>query len=727
MAERHYEFRQRLNHVHQPDRRDPRLAPAAGEVAVTADWAIVIAADASEYLRGVAADLQDYFLTSMAVALPLRPAADLVGTAAAGVNVIVLGTRKELPRHGKGLSVARSFRLTTRAAAVVICGSDERGTAQGCYYLEDLLNLREGPLFSVGLAETRAPVFSPRMVHSGWGLDRFPDPHLNAIAHAGMDAILVFVKDVDVTAGGVLDLNDLVARAARFGLDVYLYSYLRSLKHPDDPDALAHYESTYGAIFKACPGARGIVLVGESVEFPSRDERTTRRPYDQKPPDGIPDGRPSPGWWPCYDYPQWLNLLKRVIRQHNPLADIVFWTYNWGWAPEKDRLALLRTIPDDVTLLVTFEMFEPVQREGVTHICVDYTASTVGPGRYFRSEAQAAHRRGLRLYTMCNTGGMTWDFGLVPYEPVPFQWARRHAALLDAHRRWGLSGLMESHHFGWSPSIVSELAKCAYWTPQVPVAEVAARLARRDFGPRGGPLALQAWQAWSEAINDYVPTNEDQYGPFRVGPSYPLVFKPVFSRTFSSTDAPIPSMPQAHFGSRIVFTDYRPLELPEQSPGPCRVGLEIRLLQRLLQRWREGTERLESAVRAAPLRKRAAGRRMLALGRFIEHTTVTVIHVKQWWVCTQRLLVAADPVQAKAILDEMVAIAEDEIRNARAAIPVVESDSRLGWEPTMEYLADREHLEWKIRQVRYVLAQQIPSYRRALAVTEPARSPASQP
>lgn len=59
---------------------------------------------------------------------------------------------------------------------------------------------------------TREPVFSPRMVHSGWGIDRFPNAHLNAIAHAGMDAILVFVKGVNRTTVGHLDINDLIAR-----------------------------------------------------------------------------------------------------------------------------------------------------------------------------------------------------------------------------------------------------------------------------------------------------------------------------------------------------------------------------------------------------------------------------------------------------------------------------------------------------------------------------------
>ena len=51
------------------------------------------------------------------------------------------------------------------------------------------------------------------------------------------------------------------------------------------------------------------------------------------------------------------------------------------------------------------------------------------------------------------------------------------------------------------------------------------------------------------------------------------------------------------------------------------------------------------------------------------------------------------------------------------AIPLVESDSRLGWEPSMEYMTDRSHLEWKVAQVRGVLDDEIPEYRAKLTRT----------
>jgi len=708
MSERNYEFRRRLNVVHRPDRRQADLAPQSHEVVLEDGWQIVIPPDASGYLIQVAQDLQDYLFTSMNVSVLLRRQPREAPASSVPPRTIRLTTRQEWPEFGAPLSVARSYRLLCTEDSVVVCGNDERGTGQGCYYLEDLMNLREAPFLPQGDV-VRAPLFSPRMVHSGWGIDQFPDPHLNAIAHAGMDAILLFVKGVDQTTTGYLDINDLIDRAARFGLDVYLYSYLVSRFHPDDPQAPAYYESTYGALMRAYPKAKGLVLVGESCEFPSKDPRTTGRLRLDPPPDGKPDPRPSPGWWPCTDYPQWLDLLKGIIRRYNPEADIVFWTYNWGWAPEADRLALIRSLPLDISLQATFEMFEDIEKNGILTRCVDYTVSFEGPGKYFRSEAQAAHERGLRLYTMSNTAGLTWDIGVIPYEPVPFQWARRHRALLEAHEQWGLVGLMESHHYGWWPSFISELAKWAYWTPSPPEEEMIDRIAVRDFGPDGGPLAVQAWRAWSEAIRDYVPTNEDQYGPFRVGPSYPLLFQ--------EEPELFPSAPYAHFGREILNTHYQP-HRPEDVPA------EIELLRRMLARWEEGLGWLEKAVALAPEKKRPQAREMLGLGQFIRHCVRTTIHTKQWWQLRQRLLEETDPIRTETLLAEMRQLGEAEIANAAETIPLVEADSRLGWEPSMEYMTDRAHLEWKITQLRRVLDEEIPE---KVPVFPPAESGRSGP
>jgi len=701
MAERPYEFRHRLNEVHRPGRCLPDQTPNSAEVVVQPGWQIVIPPDASRHLLHVARDLQDYFFVSLGVSLLLRRCRLDSALGRAEANAIVLGTRQHLPRLGAGLTVPRSYRLVVKRDAAIVCGYDDRGAGQGAFYIEDLLNLREAPFLPM-VDTVRTPLFQPRMVHSGWGIDQFPDAHLNAIAHAGMDAILVFAKGVNRTTTGHLDLNHLVDRAALHGLDVYLYSCLHSNRHPEDPGAEAFYENTYGALMRSCPGARGIVLVGESCEFPSHDERTRMRTRHGPVPAGAEnDRRPFPGWWPCRDYPQWLDLVKRVIRRANPQCDIVFWTYNWGWAPVADRLALIASLPTDISLEVTFEMFEDIRKDGVMTRCVDYTASFEGPGQYFATEAQAAHERGLPLYAMANTAGLTWDVGVIPYEPIPFQWQRRYEALHEARRNWGLQGLMESHHFGWWPSPVSELAKGAYWDPQEDFEPMALRIATRDTGPDAAPRVLDAWRAWSEAIRDYVPTNEDQYGPFRVGPSFPLVFL--------DQDVTFPSADYAHFGSRIVHTLYR-------SHAPADVEGEIRLLERLAATWQRGLEAMQAAVELAPEGKRENALSQHRLGHFILLCVRTTIHVKRWYLLNQALRrPEADAPARQATLEQMLQLGHAEIGNARAAIPLVEADSRLGWEPSMEYMTDREHLEWKIRQVTQVIEEAIPAYRRPLA------------
>lgn len=705
--ERKYEFRRRLEEVHKPNRRDPNIIAASDELEVTEEWRIVVADTAGPLLIHTAKDLQDYLLVSMNLSVRLIFTKDVRESASSGTRIIVLATKEQLPAQVGALAKARSYRVAAEAERIAVCGYDERGAAQGSYYLEDEMNLREAPVWKLGEVE-REPLFSPRMAHSGWGLDRFPDAHLNAMAHAGLDAVLMFVQDVDDTPEGYQDFNYLIDRASLYGLDVYVYSYLTSRVHPDDPGAEAYYESTYGRVFRACPRFKGVILVGESCEFPSKDPNTTGVLRLEWPKD-RPQTKPSPGWWPCLDFPQWLTMLSETIRAHSPEADIVFWTYNWGYAPKEDRLRLVRAIPDDVTLLVTFEMFEQIKNEDVTHVCVDYTLSNVGPGDYFRSEAEVARERGIKLYAMSNTGGLSWDVGVVPYEPFPGQWNRRHEALLKAGEEWGLSGLMESHHYGWWPSFVSELAKSAYWSPSRSYGDSLALLAKRDFGEAASPLVLEAWQEWSEAIRHYVPTNEDQYGPFRVGPSYPLVFrKPV----------QMPAAKHAMFGNEIVVTDYEPLEDPRQSLGASRIDVEIRSLERMLERMNIGNERLEEALSLTPDGKRADGERMLGLGRFIARSVRTTIHVKEWWKLKRRFLSERDPGEAALLLDRLEELAGREIANAEATIPLVEADSRLGWEPSMDYMTDAEHLRWKIDQVRSVLDAEFPKYRRSLALTE---------
>ena len=71
---------------------------------------------------------------------------------------------------------------------------------------------------------------------------------------------------------------------------------------------------------------------------------------------------------------------------------------------------------------------------------------------------------------------------------------------------------------------------------------------------------------------------------------------------------------------------------------------------------------------------------------------------------------------ALKLIDELESILLRERENVLDTIPVVELDSRLGWEPSMDYTTDKKGLEWKLRQLDYELNFKIPTYRKANAL-----------
>jgi hypothetical protein len=700
--EKNYDFRKRLLEVHKSGRRDFSLAPGSDELALPNETDILIPVDAGRVLLRAARDMQEYLSVSLGICARVLMVEDVSLALPQRRGCIAFTVKRWSQVDLMEGDVPNGYRIDC-ADNVVITGYDERGAMRGGFYLEDVMNMRQGPYVPRGMV-SRHPLFSPRMVHSGYGLDNYPDQHIAAIAHAGMDAILVFVKSVDTTPYGYLDFNELCWRAAEYGVDVYAYSYLKSDMHPDDPEAAAYYDKLYGSIFQCCPAFKGIVLVGESVEFPSKDERTTGKSYLVPTADGLPSEKPSPGWWPCRDYPQWLTLVKNAVRHYKQDADIVFWTYNWGYVEEKYRVELINNLPTDISLLVTFEMFEKIKTGEVTSTCVDYTLMFEGPGAYFLSEAKAAKQKGIRLYAMVNTGGLTWDVGVVPYEPAPQQWMRRHKAILDMREQYGLCGLMESHHYGFWPSFVSDLAKWTFTSGSPAPLEVLKGLAARDFGAENADKVVEAWNLWSDGIRHYMSTNEDQYGPFRIGPAYPLVL---------SHNVTVPETPFAMFGNRIFNTMYGNADSGRCSLLSFRLPVEIEYLTVMCDNFQQGAELIRSILPSLNGWKREDGERMANLGQFMSNCARTTINVKMWYQYKLKLWSSTVNGEVEDTVEAMAVLADAEIANAGATIPLVQMDSRLGWEPSMEYMCDEAHLRWKIKQVG-LAKNELEMYRKAL-------------
>ena len=530
----------------------------------------------------------------------------------------------------------RGFAIETKEDGIYIYGNDERVIAQAVYYTEELMTLARAPFMAFGKI-LKKPLYTPQMVHSGYGLDEYPDEYLAHVAHAGRDAILIFVK--------------------------------------------------------------GVTLVGESVAFPSKDPRTSGRLYGSDVVEGIPTGRTPSGWFPCSDYPQWLNFIKKIIRKYNKDAEIVFWTYNWGFQPKEERIKLIENLPQDIILQATFEMFQERSLDGSKYESADYSLAPAESGDYFKSEAEAAKKRGIRLHSMTNTGGLTWDMGVIPYEPFPYQWIKRYKSMDEAREKWSLSGLMECHHYGMYPSFISKFSKWVFMDLERDYEKILMDVIKSEFGKENAEDVDKALRLWSDAISFYTPTDADQYGAFRVGPSYPFCL---------DRKMKIPALPYRMLD--ICTIDYDEQNNGRNALSSIRVEKEIKSIEKMRAYIEDGIKILKAIEN--PNEELLY---LVNLGEFILCTVTTGLNAKKWYRLKNSLKSESDKKVLGEILDKMHALLTKERENAESAIPFVRKDSRLGWEPSMEYMTDERRILWKLRQIDYVINVEIQKYRKSLA------------
>ena len=565
---------------------------------------------------------------------------------------------------------ARTVKVT-----VVLKASGERRTVEvkpGDFALVEFALSNETLPKSKALGKMN---FSPRMVHSASGLDSYPDEYLEKIAKTGVDSILVFISDPpDVTRTGQHEnIPALIERAAKYGIGVYAYADFpvkAGRMHPKEEGAREWYDELYGSIVKNAPGLKGLICVGESVAFPYRDHRPVNWWWNRN-----SKGCRATSSNPIIDWAEWLELVKSVTRKYKPDFEIVFWTYNWYRAPEEQRLALLERIPTDISLLVTFEMGDkPVNRCGLEMLVQDYSITRPGPGTTFRSEAAVAKRRGIRLYSMTNTGGRTWDFGLLPYEPVPWRWKERFEAIRRARATWGLCGLMESHHYGFRPNFISELATRVLADGYKPTQfeGILRSFAVRDYGEENADAVMGAWKDWSDAFEWHSAMSRDQYTVLRNGPVYPLCLP--------GATLPSPLHPNYDMRNGVpVGTGWRHTNVTFDFDRK-RLDNEIMMAEKEIALLESGCAKIAGIERA---------RNQWALGRFMLATIRTLRNAKRYYRAG-----------LKRGTSEMRRIIDEEESNVKGCFDWIGIDPDIGWEPTMGRVVDRDTLEWKLKQLK---------------------------
>lgn len=699
--ENRYDFKKELLKIHKKDRRDFSIQPDENEFVVSDGLGIVLPNGCEEVVLTAAWDFADYLLTSMSVSA-------MVTRKKTGFQSLELLYNKDIGEA----SGYMGYRITVSDTGITLEGYDGEGLAQGLYFLEDLMNLRKAPYLEKKVTARRA-MFSPRFAQSPFGMFEYTDECLSLMAHLGYDAIMLWIKGLNIDKrGAYIDMPLLCERAEKYGIKVYIQLYADHSAHPDDPGAQEFYDKLYGDIFKACPKLKGIELVGEANHFHSKDPdpRVGNSPLSANFKDNIPTGKVSPGFWPCCDYPEWIEMIKKAIYKYRPDADIVFCTYNWSWVSEEERAKLVAALPKDVTLLAAWDLCHPYKMGEAEGRITDYSLRQTAPSDYFASEARSAKKNGLRLYATTNTAGLTWDFGTIPYEPMPYRWIERFENTIKANEEWGLCGMLECIHYGFYPSFISELEKWAFFTHEESLTDVLHNLLKRDFGPQNLDKVDKVMKLWSDALGHYPSSNENQYGAFRVGPAYPLWV--VDPRTKIDVPIPqngkIPTENNPMFGNGIYFPAYTPDYgfNRDNSMLGVRIFEEMKEIDIMAGMLKEGIDLLECIENPNENLLR-----LINMGKFMYRTCITGNNVIKLFILTQKLNLAGSNKKALELLEQIEILLLAEKENVEQAIPVVQVDSRLGWEPSMEYQGDEKCLRWKLKQLEYDLTYTLPRHR----------------
>jgi len=518
-------------------------------------------------------------------------------------------------------------------------------------------------------------MFKQRTVMSGYGVGEYPDEYLALLAHHGFSGLMLWIKGINENQKGFQNFTDLAIRAARYGFEIYVMSYTPHEVYPEGDEAQEFYDRLYGDLFAACPFIKGLVIIGEAVKFPTRDP-------------SLPE-RTAPGWWPCCDWPLLLEMIQNAVNKIKPDVEVILCSYNWGSQSKELRQKLIRNLPKGTLLSCGWEMFEFYDLYGSKAKCCDYSLRVVEPGYYFLTEAEAATECGIQLQTIANTGGKTWDFGAIPYDPAPYRWAERFEALRRAHDENNLTSLMDSIHFGVYPSFITEIAKWAFAEPRVELNEMIPRILAMHFGGAELDKIDTAMKKWSEALANMVPSSEDQYGALRIGPSHPFYA----GRGKHEGISP----PQDKFAMhKLGWGMYDNVYCFRDRGTPMEVMMpkEIRAYEYVKSLLMEGIEILESVGD-----KNEELLRLINMGWFMYRTIITALNTKRFYMLDQARLACEDGAERNGIINEMIELLAAEKKNAEDTIPLVEYDSVIGFEPSMEYVTDRRRIEWKMAQV----------------------------
>lgn len=697
-----FAFTKEISDATYESRRLKDAATQQDEHDLSSGWSVVLPERHGPVLETAARDFAQFIAEAMG----------------GNIWVTIKGSSPAITIHVGGTGPG-SFRIRAVEAGIHVAAGDEGAAMQGLFFLEELMELRGGPFVPRTLALKREAVLSPRIIFPYLAVygdlltdfdfeSYFPHGYLSRVAHMGINGIWLpgVLRNLvpssifpEFGQGGVdrrEKLNWIIRQAGRYGIGVYLYmneprgmpeeffkKYPEIRGEPGRPgDGLysmctstklvQHFlvDSTR-RLFEFAPGLAGLILITASENtancYALRRNISCLRCRQRLPHEVVADV---------------IRLIAQGARQAKSSAEVIAWDWSWGIVEDDPQERLINSLPSDVALMVDFERGTKIKRGGVEAVVEEYSLSVVGPSPRALAHLRFARDSGLKLMAKIQLGA-TWECGTVPFLPVLHLLGRKFQAMLES----GIQGAMETMTLGSYPSINGELAKSFYWTPRPELGDALLRVALLRYGSKAAPVVVEAFQMLSEALENFPFSNRVVYSsPVQSGPAHPLYFRATGKSPslFNSRDSLAWTVP---FG-------------PETAAS---------LFEAMAVRWNAGVRRWESALKWVPTERLAQAKQDLGVVQAIYLYFSSASDQIRFLLYREELGKAKTASETHSALEKIKQIVSAELRRARELYQIVKADSRVGYDPHLQYFYRPQDLLEKVICCQDILDHQIPA------------------
>ncbi|MCK9413683.1 MAG: hypothetical protein M0Q53_15395 [Prolixibacteraceae bacterium] len=711
-------------------RRDKEAKLLEDEMSVPVKgWKIKWNQGCSVIIQNAVDDFQDYLDKSQGVKVDVEGQNSLEDYRDYRQSIVV-GTREQLPGVGLTLKAPKDYEIVATPEQIIVCGYDERGAMFGLYNLEARMNLREAPFLPNNLKTVRHSLYDTRMVLSWMGWMEWPDQLLSHLVHDGFDGIFASVyanpNGDRTTAESSTEfyarilfnvrpqdpkrIHDLIARADRFGIKVYtpiVYQYIGT------PESEAGLRKLVRDIVKEFPGIRGYILLTEGFWY--KEWRAGHSSDDEY----------MKEW--ARNWCRAVGIVEDECHRINPSIEILPWEYNIDFRPQKAELKryFIQQLPDDTIPLLTWENGKSFEIDGMQGYLRDYSLSQIGPAEVTDAQTEEARNRNMKVYCKADTFA-SWQFGTIPYLPVPNQWVERYKAL----EKYGVNGTLESWSSGYKPNFISELRAWTCWSDAPTIDELLNFIAARIFGEEGKLKAVKAWYFFSQAIKLVPDTGPNMGTNNAVG--NPIFFQvpPLRTNTYYHSWTDFDNNPYWPFTvSRMVFyPDFtnktNKAELYARSATGIEVEEQTKVLPVFLRYMKKAADMMEEglilyreAALMGPESKRQPAIREVIVAEQLQRMMQSDCAILEFEDLRLKQVEEKDIKKSEKILDRMESIVREEIIRTELSLLAATRDSRLGFQFEQDYVYTPYSLREKLGVLKETLDMQLPIARSRKSVS----------